>query len=335
MNKTAFRAVLLALASAFFFSFTYVLNRRAVVEGGHWAWTASLRYLFMMPMLALIAGTRGGIRPALRELRSSPGPWLLWSGIGFVVFYLGLCWSAASGPSWLIAGAFQLSVVAGMLLAPLLYDDERRRIPPVALALGLIIIAGVLLMQRGHARTELDRDAWLALACITVAAFAYPLGNRKLMLHLESRGVELGPITRLFGMTLASMPMWLLIAGWAYLQVGLPTREQVMLGFSVALLSGVVATALFFAAASQVHDNPAAFGAIEAMQSSEIVFATLMGVAFLGESWPSGWALVGAVVVIVGIVAFTVVVSRAPADEHEEVHDEAEVEASLPPLAQG
>ena len=50
-RRRALWAVAIALLSALFFTTTYVLNRAAAVDGGHWAWTASLRYLFTLPLL--------------------------------------------------------------------------------------------------------------------------------------------------------------------------------------------------------------------------------------------------------------------------------------------
>lgn len=304
MTKITSRAVPIALASALFFTLTYVLNRRAAVDGGHWAWTASLRYLLTMPMLGLVLGARGGVRPVLAAMRSRPGPWFLWSAVGFVLFYVCLAGAAASGPSWLVAAGFQLTVVAGMLLAPLLYVDERRRVPPRALAIGLVIVSGVLLMQLGHFGDGLDGGAWLALGCVVVSAFTYPLGNRRMLLHLEREGRALGSLQRVFGMTLASIPLWLMIAGYAWWVSGPPPLEHVLLASGVALSAGVIATVLFFEATARVQGDPVALGAVEAMQGSELLFATVMGVLLLGEPWPTGWTLAGAVVVILGLVAF-------------------------------
>ena len=49
------QAVLLGLASALFFTSTYVLNRAMASAGGHWAWSAALRYLFTLPLLIFAA----------------------------------------------------------------------------------------------------------------------------------------------------------------------------------------------------------------------------------------------------------------------------------------
>jgi hypothetical protein len=282
---------------------------RAAVHGGHWAWTASLRYLFVLPLLLPLMPWQGGIAPVTKAMRAAPGAWLLWSGIGFVLFYMLLSYAAASGPSWLIAASFQTTVVAGMLCAPLLYNDARARIPRAALGVGVLIIAGVLLMQFGHARGTLDAKGWIALLCVVASAFAYPLGNRGLLLHLERKGVELNATQRVFGLTLASQPAWLALAAWAWLQVGPPSTSQLWLALGVAISAGVVATILFFQATGMVRDNATALGAAEAMQAAKSCSRCCW-------AWPSSGGLAsragvgGAALVVSGIVLFAWIVAR-------------------------
>lgn len=138
-------AVGLSLLAALHFTATYVVNRSVALEGGHRAWTAALRQLFMLTLLLPLMPWQGGIAPVWRSLCAAPGPWLRWSGIGFVLFYVLLSFAAASGPAWLVAGSFQLTVVAGMLCAPLLYRDARARIPRAGLLVGLVILARMAL----------------------------------------------------------------------------------------------------------------------------------------------------------------------------------------------
>lgn len=57
---------------------------------------------------------------------------------------------------------------------------------------------------------------------------------------------------------------------------------------------------------------------LEAMQAAELAFATLLGVLFLGEAWPRGYALFGALAIIVGIALFGWTRGRGAAG-----HDEA------------
>ena len=313
MRTRAIAAVLIALASALFFTATYVLNRAIATSGGHWAWSATLRYFLTLPMLACVLPWRGGFAGVWRAMRAHPGAWLVWSGIGFTLFCVCLTWAAAYAPAWLVAGTFQLTVIAGMLLAPLIYDDARSRLPRGVLALGVLIVAGVTAMQLGHFDGKLDRNAWLALASVTVSAFLYPLGNRKILLHLERTGVTLNATQRVFGMTLASQPFWIVVALYAGGVAGVPPLSQVALAAGVALFAGTIATILFFHATAMVQDDAAALGAVEAMQAAEILFSTVLGVALLGEAAPHGTALGGALVVALGIVALGVLVGRRSA----------------------
>jgi drug/metabolite transporter (DMT)-like permease len=324
MRSNALAAVGLALCSALFFTLTYVLNRSIVAGGGQWAWAVILRYLFTLPLLALVLPWQGGVGELPRELRKHPRPWLWWSSIGFVLFGVPLTWAASSGPSWLIAGSFQITVLAGPLLAPLLYRDERRRLAWRSLAIGALIVAGVFVLQWGHAQGSLHWSDWLAIGAVALAAFAYPLGNRGLLLHLEQ--AEMGPgqtrlnaVQRVFGMTLCSWPLWLLFALIAWFTVGPPTWREALLAGGVALSSGTIATVLFFRATDMVRREPTALAAVEAMQAAELLFATVLGVLFLGETWPHGYALFGALAIIVGIALFGWISGRGAAGHEEEV----------------
>jgi drug/metabolite transporter (DMT)-like permease len=312
-RRRALAALALSLLSALFFTQTYLLNRAIATEGGYWAWTASLRYLITLPMLLALMPWQGGTAPAMRAIRAHPRAWLRCAAIGFVLFYLTLSYAADHGPSWLVAGGFQFTVVAGMLCAPFLYRDARRRVPRAALGVGFVVLAGVLLMQFGYA-DGLDRSGLVLLLCVLAAATLYPLGNRLLLLHLERTGEELNATQRVFGMTLASQPLWLCVVVFAWWQAGVPAWSQVLLAGGVALSAGVVATILFFQATGMVRDNPAALGATEAMQAAELLITTVLGVALLHEAWPQGLALWGAALVILGIAGFAWVVARPGRD---------------------
>jgi drug/metabolite transporter (DMT)-like permease len=319
MRSNALAATGLALLSALFFTLTYVLNRSLVVGGGHWAWAVILRYLITLPLLAIALPMLGGLGQLPRELRQHARPWLLWSAVGFVLFGIPLTWAASSGPSWLIAGSFQTTVLAGPLLAPLIYRDERARLAWPTLSIGALIVAGVFALQWGHAHGHLHAVEWLAMAAVVVSAFAYPLGNRGLLLHLEHSDHHISAIQRVFGMTLCSWPLWLLFAVIAWCTIGPPSLREAMLAGGVALSSGTIATILFFRATDMVRRQPAALAAVEAMQAAELLFATLLGVLFLGEAWPRGYALFGALAIIVGIALFGWISGRGAAGDDEAV----------------
>ena len=318
MRSNALAAVGLALCAALFFTMTYVLNRSLVAGGGHWAWAVILRYLITLPMLTLVLPWQGGLGELPKELRQSPRPWLLWSAVGFVLFGLPLTWAANSGPSWLVAGSFQTTVLAGPLLSPFIYRDDRRKLAWRSVAIGALIVAGVLALQWGHAQGRLRPSDWLAMAAVVFSAFAYPLGNRMLLLHLEQSGTRIGATQRVFGMTLCSWPLWWLLAVVAWFTIGPPNLREVLLAGGVALSSGVIATVLFFRATDMVRSEPTSLAAVEAMQAAELLFATLIGASFLGEAWPKGFSAAGALMIVVGIALFGWVSGRSAAG-----HDEA------------
>lgn len=318
MRSNAFAAVGLSLCAALFFTMTYVLNRSLVAGGGHWAWAVILRYLITLPLLALVLPWQGGLGQLPREWRLHPRPWLLWSTVGFVLFGLPLTWAANSGPSWLVAGSFQTTVLAGPLLSPFIYRDERRRVAWGSVAIGALILAGVFALQLGHAQGRLQAGEWLAMAAVVFSAFAYPLGNRMLLLHLEHSGTRIGATQRVFGMTLCSWPLWIMLAIITWVTVGPPGLRDVLLSGGVALSSGVIATVLFFRATDMVRSEPHALAAVEAMQAAELLFATVIGACFLGEAWPQGFSAIGAVMIVLGIALFGWSSGRAAAG-HDEV----------------
>ncbi|BDU21067.1 multidrug resistance efflux transporter family protein [Dyella sp. GSA-30] len=321
MRSNALAAIGLALCAALFFTMTYVLNRSLVAGGGHWAWAVILRYLITLPLLALVIPWQGGMGDLPKELKRHPRSWLLWSSIGFVLFGIPLTWAANSGPSWLVAGSFQTTVLAGPLLAPFIYRDERRRLAWSSLAIGGLIVAGVFALQWGYAGGSLSASDWLAIAAVVLSAFAYPLGNRMLLLHLERTGTRLNAVQRVFGMTLCSWPLWLLFTVVAWFAIGPPTGREIVLAGGVALSSGVIATVLFFGATDKVRSEPTALAAVEAMQAAELLFATVIGATFLHEAWPHGYSAIGAVAIIIGIALFSWISGRDAAGHDREVRE--------------
>ncbi|HEX5581406.1 MAG TPA: multidrug resistance efflux transporter family protein [Gemmatimonadaceae bacterium] len=327
----ATRALLLSVAASAFFSVTFVLNRSMALADGHWAWSSSLRFYLMLPFLAVLLTARRQWGALGHALRAAPRAWLVWGTVGFTVFYAALTAASEFAPGWLVAGLFELTIVAGLLLSPVIYTDHRRRIPRGALVASIVIVLGVLLLQLQHARTADGRSTALGLLLVLVAAFTYPLGNRKMMLALEGHdeiphpdtatpadvspaGVvpdvttpETGGIdtfVRLTGMTLGSLPAWLLVSMYGYAQAGPPAAGQVVQAGVVALSSGIVATWLFFAATDMVRRDPVALAGVEAVQAAEVAFALVLEVLILGTALPGALGLVGLAVIVAGIVAY-------------------------------
>lgn len=288
------RPILIGILSAMFFAVTFILNQSMQGSGGHWIYSAALRFYLMLPFLILIVGYRRRLGRVWSALRTAPRFWLTYGTIGFGIFYSGICFAADYAPGWLIAGTWQVTILAGPLLAPLF----KQTIPWASLRYSLLIVIGVLLMQLSVAGSVSVTTLLLGVVPVILAAIAYPLGNRKMM---ERYGDDLGVFDRILGMTLASLPFWLILSGFAYVQVGLPSATQVGQSGLVALFSGVIATSLFFYATTLVRTEPIRLAAVEATQSFEIVFTVLGELVFLHAVFPSGLALFGMVTVMLGM----------------------------------
>lgn len=301
------KAIWLGILSSLFFAVTFVLNRSMEMSGGSWLWSASLRYFFMVPFLIAIVAWRGGLRDMKDAMTARPAPFFIWSVVAFVLFYAPLTFSAAYSPGWLLAGTWQLTIVAGVLLAPFFVivvktsagdKKVRQQIPLISLGISLIIFAGVVLIQIPNAKSVELQTLLLGILPVIIAAFAYPLGNRKMMDLLQGR---LDTFQRVLAMTLMTLPVWALFAVYAVMTVGLPSMSQVVQSLIVAVSSGVIATSLFFMATDLVQGDQGKLAAVEATQSTELIFAMIGEIIILHIALPGALSLAGIGVIIIGM----------------------------------
>lgn len=299
--------IMLGVLAAFFFAFTFVFNQSMELSGGSWIWSASLRYIFMIPFLLAIVAARKNLKPLLQHMKQNPKPWFVWSFIGFVLFYAPLTYAAAYSPGWLIAGTWQITIISGAFLSPLFFETKktnkglvavRGKIPFKGLGMSVVILLGIMLMQIEHARQIPLQMVLLGVIPVLIASFAYPLGNRKMM---EVINGSLDAYQRVLGMTLASLPFWLVLAVFGYVTEGAPSMSQSLQSLLVAIASGVIATVLFFRATDLVRGNMAQLAAVEATQSMEVLFALAGEYIILSMLLPSPLSWAGIVLVMLGM----------------------------------
>lgn len=300
--------MLYGLLASLFFSSTFVLNQTMKWSGGDWLYAASLRFLFMIPLLLVAVAVRGKWTPLWAEMRRRPGAWAGWSFIGFGVMYVPVCFAAEFEPGWLIAGTWQTTIVAGLLVAPAFSIVRftpagpvkiRERIHWRGLGLSSLILLGVFIMQFSQVHALSGRDLLLGALPVVIAAFAYPLGNRKMMAICEGR---LDAYQRVLGMALASLPLWLLLAAVAFWRSGPPSAGQTGQALAVAVCSGVIATVLFFAATDMAKGSPHRLAAVEATQAGEVVFATIGELLLLPVPRLSALSVFGMGLVVGGMI---------------------------------
>ena len=181
------KLILLGLLSGAFFSSTFVLNEVMSAAGGHWFWSASLRYAFMWLILTAIIIMQHGfgrITELMTIFRQHWGFWCITGSIGFGIFYTGICYAADHVAGWVVAATFMFTVVASLLV--LLAFGQR--FDKKFIAYALLVFAGVVLVNISeglHAASLLDTDAvpmedMLLYGAVPalIAAFSYPIGNQ-------------------------------------------------------------------------------------------------------------------------------------------------------------
>ncbi|TXC92991.1 multidrug resistance efflux transporter family protein [Metabacillus litoralis] len=302
------REILIGIFASMFFAVTFILNRSMELAGGSWIWSSSLRFMFMIPFLFLIVLARKNIKQVLLEIKKHPFQWVCWSFVGFVLFYAPLTFAASYGPGWLVAGSWQLTIVAGTLLGPLFFHtvqtkegtiSVRNTLQLKSFLISLVILLGVGLIQLQKASQLSFHELVLGVLPVLIASVAYPLGNRKMM---EVCGGRLDTFQRVFGMTLVSLPFWFILSGFGIFSVGLPSSEQILQSFIVAICSGVIATTLFFIATDCSKNHQGKLAAVEATQSTQVIFVIIGETLLLSSPLPKGWTFIGLLLIIIGML---------------------------------
>jgi drug/metabolite transporter (DMT)-like permease len=303
------KLISLGSLAALFFSSTFVINRALSLQGGHWAWTASLRFGFMLLMLVgILLATQG--RKALAEIKDVFFKyWLFWvitGSIGFGVFYSLITFSSQYAAGWIVATTWQTTILA----TPIVLMLFRRSVPRNGLIFTGIIFIGIILVNFEHAALTSLREVLLSALPVLIAAFAYPIGNQLVwesrmghhphLPHIQHPILD-NAFARVLLLTLGSLPFW---AGLLLLtSPPAPSADQLVSTALVALLSGVIATTLFLYARHLAH-KPYEVSAVDSTQSLEVVFSLIGEIFFLGGALPGWIGLAGILLTIIGLVAY-------------------------------
>lgn len=298
-----------------FFSATFVLNRAMSLSGGHWVWSAVLRYVDMLALLILFLAASGQgavLRGALRVFRAHALFWTVAGGVGFGAFYGLLCFAAAHAPGWVVATTWQ----ATLLATPLVLLAFGRPVPARGVAFTALVFAGIALVTLEQAGAAGAREVALGAAPVLVAALAYPFGNQLVWEARLGRG-RLVPriedpvldhhLGRVLLLTLGSMPVWVALV--AAVRPPPPSAAQLGQAALVALFSGVVATSLFLAARHRARDAYE-LAAVDATQATEVLFAVAGEVLLLGGAPPGRLGAAGIGLAVAGLLLYLMAQSR-------------------------
>lgn len=310
------RLIFTGILAGLFFSTTFVLNRAMSLSGGHWVWSATLRYGHMLLILVLALALTGQREVLARTIRLFRRHWTLFTvagSVGFGLFYGLICFSASFAPGWVVATTWQSTIVA----SPLVLLAFGRRVPWRGMFFTGLVFAGIALVMVEQARGGALREVLLGAAPVLVAAVAYPFGNQLLwearrgavgwIPHVDDPLVD-HDLARVLLLTLGSIPFWVALV--LMVRPPPPSAAQVAQTAVVALLSGVVATSLFLRARHHARDAYE-LAAVDATQSSEVIFAVAGELALLHGAAPGVRGSAGIALAAGGLVLYVIAQARA------------------------
>jgi drug/metabolite transporter (DMT)-like permease len=305
-----FKLIILGIIAGAFFSTTFVLNELMSISGGHWLWSATLRYFFMIIFLSLVLIFQGGIQRVIDVCKLYLSNYIFWtiSGtVGFGFFYALICFSADFSPGWVIAATWQFTVVATLFVLMFFGKKFSKKI----WFFSIIIFIGVCLVNLAHMETFDLKALLLGGFPILIASFCYPIGNQlvweakngehKNVPQIKSKLLN-NAFNKVFLLSLGSLPLWFVLI--AIIQPSAPSDSQIMNTAFVALFSGVFATSIFLYTRN-IAKNSNELAAVDATQATEVVFALIGGMIFLGTGSLNLIAMVGLVLIMAGLFLFT------------------------------
>lgn len=315
-----FKLMMIGVLAGAFFSSTFILNELMASQGGHWFWSASLRYVFMLLILSILIVIKNGFHTLIELSQLFAQHWRFWciaGGIGFGLFYAPLCFGADYAPAWVIAATFQFTTVASLIVLRIFGEQLT---PQIILTSSLVFI-GVVLTNLGeglHGTTTGSLTDLIVLGALPalLAGFCFPIGNQlvwyatrppsshRLLARVPQLSTPLmnSAFNKVWLLSVGSLPFWLVLG--LIITPALPHTSQVFNSFLVALFAGVIATSLFLYARSNAT-NSSQIAGVDATQATEVVFALIGGMLLLSTPLPSLLSWVGIVLVTVGIVLFT------------------------------
>ena len=180
------------------------------------------------PCLLLLLPSGGSMNGLFQVLKQVPQVFLVWGCVGFGGYYALLSYAITGAPGWLVTAGFMTTIVAGVLLSPFIDPNKRSTISKKAIILSCLLVFSLFLLQLDRfSHLEELHHSLLSLLLSFMAAFLWPLGNRKLLYHLESNRAELDPMQRVLGMTIGSLPVQIMLAVYGYVTTGAPSVLQI------------------------------------------------------------------------------------------------------------
>ncbi|KAA0915409.1 multidrug resistance efflux transporter family protein [Psychrobacter sp. ANT_WB68] len=181
------KLILLGLLAGAFFSSTFILNELMSNAGGHWFWSASLRYVFMWLIITAIIILQHGfgrMKALMTIFCQHWGFWCITGTIGFGLFYTGICYAGDHVAGWVVAATFMFTVVTSLIVLMAF----GQRFDKKFIIYALLVFIGVVLVNVSEglgasALTDIDSTPMVEMLLYgavpaLISAFSYPVGNQ-------------------------------------------------------------------------------------------------------------------------------------------------------------
>lgn len=296
---------LMGLLSALFFSAIFILNRSISLEGGHWFWSAFLRFAFTLLFLSsgfiLFKGFEY-FKRVLQEYIQNIKFWTLAGTLGFGIFYTLICYASYYSPAWVIATTFQFTIIASLFVLSFFGRKLSKNIWIVT----FIIFVGVTMVNISHFNLEKIDTILLGFLPVLIASFLFPIGNQMVWEEKHKRINNQKDISliennfvKIFLLIIGSSPLWLVV--YLISNPGVPSQGQCLTVALIAIFSGIIATSIFLYARS-LCDKPQKLVLVDATQSGDVFFALGAEMIFFNIAFPNIIGLTGIVLTILGLI---------------------------------
>lgn len=300
MKASPIFLLLIGLLSSLFFSVTFIINKMISIDGGHWFYSASLRYMYTIFFISILLICSKGFdffKSVLLEYKNNMGFWTLSGTIGFGIFYAMICYAAEFSPAWILVTTWQLTIFASIFVLAIFGN----KVSKVTIFSTILVISGITIVNLSHFNISNISAVLYSAIPVFIAAFAYPLGNQLVWQEKKKRDVDVlnNAFAKVFLLTLGSSPLWFIL--FIFLDVGVPSISQLQNVAIVSIFSGIIGASLFIYVRNKA-DSSSKIMIVDATISAEVIFTLIAEVLFLNASMPNEIGVFGILITIFALI---------------------------------
>lgn len=295
----------IGLLSALFFSTTFLINRAISLDGGHWYFSGSLRFLYTLIFLSLGFIVFKGFayyKKIIKEYIENFRFWTISGTIGFGFFYSLICYASDFSAAWLVATTWQTTILASLFVLSFFGNKLSKKIWIYT----FFIFLGVTLVHISHYEISDYKTLLLGILPVLIAAFFYPFGNQLVWEEKKKRkelnkDIELinNTFVKVFLLCLGSFPIWIIL--YFTTDAIAPSENQYLSVALLAFFSGIIASSLFLYARSKANTSSKII-LVDSTQSGEFFFALLGEMIFLNLAFPNEIGLLGIFITVISLI---------------------------------